>query len=80
MNQKGGMLHPHAASDCEPTLVDNHGLSVDFLFSRTKSKDTEQCKDYVKINNTTSAILILDHFTPNLAGDPRISKGSLLWF
>ena len=42
------------------------GLSVDFLFSGTKSKNKEQRKDYVGINGATSAVVVLDHFTRTL--------------
>ena len=53
------------------------GLSIDFSFSGTKSKndDTRQ-RDYVGINGETCWILITDHFTRMKHGDTRISKGS----
>ena len=52
------------------------GLSIDFSFSGTRSKDDERRKDYVGINGATSAICVLDHFTRKLDGDARISKAS----
>lgn len=54
------------------------GLSFDFLFSGTKSKDDKRRKDYVGINGATSAIVVLDHFTWALAGEARRSKASPL--
>ena len=48
------------------------------LFSGTKWKDSERQKDNVGLNNATAAILPLDHFSPKLEGDTRISKVSPL--
>ena len=52
------------------------GLSIDFSFSGTKSKDTNRTQDYEGINGETSWILISDHFTRFLTGDTRLSKAS----
>ena len=52
------------------------GLSIDFSFSGTKSKNKDQQKDYVGINGETSWILVSDHFSRMLIGDTRISKAS----
>ena len=52
------------------------GLSIDFSFSGTRSKNEERAQDYEGINGETSWILISDHFTRHLTGDTRLSKAS----
>ena len=52
------------------------GLSIDFMFSGLKSKDPKREKNFVGIKGETSAVVIMDHFTKQLFGDPRLSKAS----
>ena len=52
------------------------GLSIDFSFSGSKSKDTNCKKDYVSLNGETAWILVTDHFTRMQHGDTCISKAS----
>ena len=68
------ILRKRAGNTTLVTTQPYQGLSADFLFSCTKSKDTEWRKEYVGINNATSAIVVLDHFTCNLTGEARIYK------
>ena len=56
------------------------GLSVDFSFSGTKSKNKDRERDYLGFNGETSWILVTDHFTRRHHGDTRLSKASpLAW-
>ena len=43
--------------------VPYQGLSIDFSFAGTKSKDTERAKDFVGYNGETCWILVADHFS-----------------
>ena len=54
------------------------GLSVDFSFSGTKSKDTTRSEDYLGLNGETAWILVTDHFAGRKHGDTRINKASPL--
>jgi len=54
------------------------GLSIDFSFSGTKSKDKARQEDYVGLNGETAWILVTDHKTGMLHGDTRVSKASPL--
>ena len=61
----------------EPTITAKQpyqGLSVDFMFSGTKSKDTNRRKHFVGINGETSALVLMDHFTRHIVGESRLSK------
>ena len=51
------------------------GLSIDFCFTGTSSKDSTRKLDYKGINGETCWILITGHFTGMKHGDTRISKG-----
>ena len=56
------------------------GMSIDFSFSGTKSKDDAREKDYLGLNGETSWILVADHFSRCLHGDTRVSKATpLAW-
>jgi hypothetical protein len=52
------------------------GLSIDFSFSGTRSKNEERVKDYVGFNGETCWILVSDHFSRQKHGDTRVSKAS----
>jgi hypothetical protein len=52
------------------------GLSIDFSFSGTKSKNEERQRDYKGLNGETCWILVTDHFSRMKHGDTRLSKGS----
>jgi hypothetical protein len=54
------------------------GLSIDFSFSGTRSKDTTRNQLFEGLNGETSWILISDHFSRHLLGATRMSKASPL--
>ena len=51
------------------------GLSINFCFTGTSSKDSARKSDYKGINREMCWILVTDHFTGMKHGDMRISKG-----
>ena len=56
------------------------GLSIDFAFSGTKSKNEERRLDYEGLNGETCYVLITDHATGMKIGDTRLSKAPpLIW-
>ena len=76
-----GTIHQQTKSAAGPNSTRTatrpyQGLSIDFSFSGTKSKNEERAQDYEGINGETSWILISDHFTRHLTGDTRLSKAS----
>jgi hypothetical protein len=58
--------------------VPYQGLSIDFSFSGTKSKDSTRGEHYIGLNKETSYILIVDHFTRRYHGDTQVSKATPL--
>jgi hypothetical protein len=54
------------------------GLSVDFAFTGQTSKNAKRAASYKGLRGESCYILIYDHFTQHLDGEPRISKGSPL--
>ncbi len=54
------------------------GLSIDFSFSGTRSKNPDHDDDFLGLNGESCWILISDHFTRYLVGDTRVNKGSPL--
>ena len=50
------------------------GLSIDFSFSGTRSKDDNRRKDFEGMNGETCYVMITDHFTGMKHGDTRLSK------
>jgi hypothetical protein len=63
------------------------GLSIDFSFSGTISRDKttgkenmERRKDFVGLNGETSWILVSDHFSRYMIGDTRLLKASPIYW
>lgn len=52
------------------------GLSVDFSFAGTRSKNIDRNADFTGLNGETCWILITDHFTRMQHGSTRVSKAS----
>ena len=69
---------PAGKNSTRTATVPYQGLSVDFSFSGTTSKNKERKKDYIGLNGETSWILVTNHFTRRHHGDTRVSKGSPL--
>ena len=69
---------PAGPSSTRSAAVPYQGLSIDFSFSGTTSKDTEREFEYLGLNGETSWILIADHFSRRLHGDTRVSKATPL--
>jgi GAG-pre-integrase domain len=65
---------PAGPNPTRTATVPYQGLSIDFSFSGTKSKNPGRAKDYVGLNGETSWILITDHATRMKHGDTRLSK------
>jgi hypothetical protein len=57
------------------TATENYqGLSIDFSFSGTRSKDKSRSRDYVGMNGETCYLLVVDHHSGCYHGVTRISK------
>jgi len=69
---------PSGPESTRTATVPYQGLSIDFSFAGTKSKNKERETDYLGLNGETSWILIYDHFSRRLHGDTRVSKASPL--
>ena len=52
------------------------GLSIDFSFSSTQSKDTNRRNNYIGLNGETAWVLVVDHFTNMKHVNMTISKTS----
>lgn len=59
-------------------IIYHQGISLDFGFSGTKSKDSDRRKDYVGFNSETCWVLISDHTSGMRRGDCCISKAAPL--
>ena len=67
---------PAGKNTTRVATIPYQGLSVDFSFSGTKSKDKQREADYLGLKGETCWILITDHFTRVKHGDTRKGKAS----
>ena len=71
---------PAGPNATRTATVPYQGLSIDFAFSGTRSKDEKRAKKFKGCNGETCWILITDHASRMKHGDARISKGTpLAW-
>ena len=71
---------PKGTKSTRKATVPYQGLSIDFSFSGTKSKDQGRRKDFEGLNGETCYILVTDHYTGMKHGDTRLSKAPpTLW-
>lgn len=69
---------PAGNNTTRTATVPYQGLSIDFSFAGTKSKNADRATDFVGFNGETCWILVSDHFTRMKHGDTRVSKATPL--
>ena len=71
---------PAGHNTTKTATIPFQGLSIDFAFSGTKSKNEQRRLDYEGLNGETCYVLIADHATGVKVGETRLSKAPpLIW-